>query len=64
MSTFIIRDSLKPLNYLFSLPLSRLARHLQKEAVSQPNNSEFTEDQKVHNGVGSFHGESIFRRNV
>ncbi|XP_062828486.1 axin interactor, dorsalization-associated protein isoform X2 [Anolis carolinensis] len=26
-----------------------LARHLQKEAQSHPNNSEFTEDQKVHN---------------
>lgn len=30
-----------------SFPTSRLARHLQKEAQSQHNNSEFTEDQKV-----------------
>lgn len=31
----------------FSPPFPRLARHLQKEAQSQHNNSEFTEDQKV-----------------
>lgn len=31
----------------FSAPFPRLARHLQKEAQSQHNNSEFTEDQKV-----------------
>lgn len=31
---------------------SRLARHLQKEAQSQHNNSEFTEDQKVSVAVG------------
>ncbi|XP_035179125.1 axin interactor, dorsalization-associated protein isoform X1 [Oxyura jamaicensis] len=30
----------------FSPPFLRLARHLQKEAQSQHNNSEFTEDQK------------------
>lgn len=34
------------------LPFSRLARHLQKEAQSQHNNSEFTEDQKVSVAVG------------
>lgn len=33
--------------YSFLPPPSRLARHLQKEAQSQHNNSEFTEDQKV-----------------
>lgn len=32
---------------------SRLARHLQKEAQSQHNNSEFTEDQKVSTAVCS-----------
>lgn len=31
---------------------SRLARHLQKEAQSQHNSSEFTEDQKVSVAVG------------
>lgn len=37
----------------YSLPPSRLARHLQKEAQSQHNNSEFTEDQKVSVAVCS-----------
>ena len=39
--------------YNFLSPSSRLARHLQKEAQSQHNNSEFTEDQKVSIAVCS-----------
>lgn len=39
--------------YRFLSPPPRLARHLQKEAQSQHNNSEFTEDQKVSVAVHS-----------
>lgn len=41
----------------FSFIPSRLARHLQKEAQSQHNNSEFTEDQKV--GIAVCSGKEL-----
>lgn len=45
-----------PLYNFFFTP-SRLARHLQKEAQSQHNNSEFTEDQKV--GIAVCSGKEL-----
>uniref|UniRef100_A0A803TR74 Axin interactor, dorsalization associated n=1 Tax=Anolis carolinensis TaxID=28377 RepID=A0A803TR74_ANOCA len=48
------------LNWAFvSFPSFRLARHLQKEAQSHPNNSEFTEDQKSTQSQEEFKLEDL-----